>query len=211
VPVSRTESILGAEVAAIASLLDGFDSRTTRVGPGELRGRGPARRQRLVSAAHLRPPAAQGPRGPAAGRPRGRNQPARRACARAEVSGHAAPGSRRQRGATPGGVDGRSPTAGARSGGGAIRAARSLAKRGVRVHVFEIGGGLAAAVAARARRRGITHGERATTTSTISRSSRRCSARSRLRAARAASRTFRPATRDRAGSDPDGATPPCFR
>ncbi len=32
VPVGKTDSILGAEVAAIESLLDGFDPRTTRVG-----------------------------------------------------------------------------------------------------------------------------------------------------------------------------------
>lgn len=171
VSVSRAESILGAEVAAIESLLDGFDPRTTRVGlvsfAGELDPR--------VDSAWVEAPLTSDyrelrraledrmlvdPEG-------GTNLRAGLLRGGVEVLGTRSAESRPRRNAGRHLVvltDGLPTLPQGDPEGGAIRAARSLAKRGVRVHVFEIG------AASRARSRSgekvadLTHGEHHTVT-----------------------------------------------
>lgn len=171
VPVSRTESILGAEVAAIESLLDGFDPRTTRVGLVSFAGEMDPR----VDSAWVEAPLTSDfrelrkaledrllvdPEG-------GTNLRAGLLRGGIEVLGTRSAESRPRRNAGRHLVvltDGL-PTLPERDPeGGAIRAARSLAKRGVRVHVFEIGAASRARSRSGAKVASITHGEHHTVT-----------------------------------------------
>ncbi len=166
VEVSRSESVLGAEVAAIESLLDGLDPRTTRVGLVSFAGDGnPHAASAWVDApltsnyAELRRALEDrllvDPEG-------GTNLSAGLLRGAIEVLGTRSAESSKRRNAARHLVvltDGL-PTLPERDPeGAAIASARKLAKRGVRVHVFEIGGragGRSRAGPAIAR---ITHGE----------------------------------------------------
>jgi len=146
VPVRRSESILGAEVAAIESLLDGFDPRTTRVGLVSFAGSENPRADSAWVEAPLTSDYAQmrkaladrllvDPEG-------GTNLRAGLLRGAIELLGTRSAESTRRRNAGLHVVvltDGLPTLPERNPEGGAIRAARSLAKRGVRAHVFEIG------------------------------------------------------------------------
>ena len=146
VPVRRSESILGAEVAAVESLLRGFDSRTTRVGLVSFAGSENPHADHAWVEAPLTSDYAQirkaledrllvDPEG-------GTDLRAGLLRGAIELLGTRSAESTRRRNAGRHLVvltDGL-PTLPERDPeGGAISAARSLAKRGVRAHVFEIG------------------------------------------------------------------------
>ena len=166
VPVRRSESILGAEVGAIESLLGGFDPRTTRVGLVSFAGdENPHANHAWVEApltsdyAQMRKALSdrllvdpEGGTDLRAGLLRGA----------IELLGTRSAESTPRKSAGLHLVvltDGL-PTLPERDPeGGAIRAARSLAKRGVRAHVFEIGARVWGRSRAGAKVASITHGE----------------------------------------------------
>ena len=171
VPVSRTESILGAEVAAVRALLDGFDPRTTRVGLVSFAGEGDPR----VDSAWVEAPLTSNyaemrkalddrllvdPEG-------GTNLRAGLLRGAIEVLGTRSAESRPRPNAGRHLVvltDGIPTLPEGNPEGAAIHAARSLAKRGVRVHVFEIGAASWSRSRAGAQVALITHGEHHTVT-----------------------------------------------
>ena len=146
VGVANSETILGAEVAAIESLLDGFDPRTTRVGLVSFAGSEyPNADHAWVEApltssyAEIRAALADRllvePEG-------GTNLRAGLLRGGIELLGTRSAESRRRAGASRHLVvlsDGLPTLPEPDPVKGAIRAARSLAKRGIRVHVFAIG------------------------------------------------------------------------
>jgi len=166
VSVSRTESILGAEVAAIASLLDGFDARTTRVGlvsfAGELDPRvdsawveAPLTSDYAAMRRALEDRLLVDPEG-------GTNLRAGLLRGAIELLGTRSAQSRPRSNAGRHLVvltDGLPTLPQGNPEGGAIRAARSLAKRGIRVHVFEIGAASRSGSRSGAQVARITHGE----------------------------------------------------
>jgi Mg-chelatase subunit ChlD len=166
VPVKRSESILGAEVAAIESLLGDFDPRTTRVGLVSFAGsENPHADSAWVEApltsdyAEMRRALADrllvDPEG-------GTNLRAGLLRGAIELLGTRSAESRPRKNAGRHLVvltDGLPTLPERNPEGAAIRAARSLAKRGVRAHVFEIGGRTWSRSEAGPEIARITHGE----------------------------------------------------
>jgi Mg-chelatase subunit ChlD len=147
VAVRRSESILGAEVAAIESLLGGFDPRTTRVGLVSFAGSEDPHVDSAWVEAPLTSDYAQMRRALAdrllVDPEGGTNLRAGLLRGAIELLGTRSAESTPRKNASRHLVvltDGLPTLPERNPEGAAIRAARSLAKRGVRVHVFEIGG-----------------------------------------------------------------------